>query len=441
MMKLTNFETSDLSGINHILFHQMTLEAETVKELLKTCNISFVLEGINRLQSTLICELKDSYVQQSQRYVTLSPDGYTLPALRKEDAEKARNLMEKAFHLYEEMSVLKEEFKGRPKREHYLHGIPIEDARYILPLAVKTNITVSMTGDKLYDWFKMMKHPDNQKLFSEIHDALLSFLPEFLGLWLQSQPYGYERNAVLMNYYRKDLCKITSESPVVLLHAFSEPELKVGVGALTSTKATAPSEVLLEWKEEAPVKSREVMNRVLGYGHTAISEQHRTTFGMMFSLVTYHQQVRHRLPATYRESWNNILQSFSRPVIIPETVCEGGFRTNYMELVEEFKKFQQYLANQYEDGEWRYFLLNCQQVKVITSTNARMDCEMLKERICNNAQWEIHKIACMKLHELRKQSGTLYKHAVPSCVYGVCKEGKLTCGRAQEMREQYYTED
>lgn len=46
------------------------IKAATVKELLKTCNISFVLEGLNRWQSTMICELKDSYVQQSQRYVT-----------------------------------------------------------------------------------------------------------------------------------------------------------------------------------------------------------------------------------------------------------------------------------------------------------------------------------------------------------------------------------
>jgi thymidylate synthase ThyX len=86
---------------------------------------------------------------------------------------------------------------------------------------------------------------------------------------------------------------------------------------------------------------------------------------------------------------------------------------------------------------WRYFLLNCQQVKIITSTNARMDCGMLQERICNNAQWEINRIAVLKLAELRKLSDILYQYAVPSCVYGACKEGKMTCGRAAEMRERY----
>ena len=62
---------------------------------------------------------------------------------------------------------------------------------------------------------------------------------------------------------------------------------------------------------------------------------------------------------------------------------------------------------------------------------------MLQERICCNAQWEINQIAVAKLEKLRKLSDILYQYAVPSCVYGACKEGKMTCGRAEEMREKY----
>ena len=47
----------------------------------------------------------------------------------------------KTLALYQKMSQMKQgEFKGRPKLENYEYGIPIEDARYILPLAVKTNV-------------------------------------------------------------------------------------------------------------------------------------------------------------------------------------------------------------------------------------------------------------------------------------------------------------
>lgn len=436
-MQISNYEGTDLLPVAAFLETNPDMDGDTVKELLKTCNISFVLEGINRWQSTMICERKDSYVQQSQRYVTMTADGYTLPQLNGEDTEKAQELIGRAFALYEEMSQLKEAFKGRPKREHYLYGIPVEDARYILPLAVKTNLSVATTGDKLLDWFRMMKGPQDVQMFADVHAALMAVLPEALGKWLDCQTYTYENTASLNQFYQRELDCITPENPVVLLRTFAQPELKAGLGSLTSTKAEPPSEVLRQWGEEATEKAKGVTKRVMSYGHTSVAEQCRTTFGMMFSLVTWHQQVRHRLPSTFREPWMNIMAEADRPPVIPQTVIDGGFEDTYRRLVQDMQRFQRYIAEHYSGGLWRYFLLNCQQVKIITSTNARMDCGMLQERICNNAQWEINRIAVAKLEELRKLSDILYQNAVPSCVYGVCKEGKMTCGRAAEMREKY----
>lgn len=436
-MRLTNYEGTDLIPVAALLEQYSDLSQDTVQELLKTCNLSFVLEGINRWQSTMICERKDSYVQQSQRYVTMTSDGYTLPELEKEDQIKAEALVAKTFALYEEMSQLKEAFKGRPKREHYLYGIPVEDARYILPLAVKTNLSVATTGDKLLDWFRMMKRPEDALMFDDIRKALLEVLPESLGKWLDMQAFSFENQDVLNSHYQYEFDKITSDNTVVLLRTFEQPELKAGLGSLTSTKAEPPSEVLANWGADAAEKAKGVTKRVMSYGHTSVAEQCRTTFGMMFSLVTWHQQVRHRLPNTFRESWNNLLLDENRAPVIPPTVQEGGFAEQYCNLVKEVQEFQRYLAQKYAGGIWRYFLLNCQQVKIITSTNARMDCGMLQERICNNAQWEINRIAVAKLEKLRKLSDILYQYAVPSCVYGACKEGKMTCGRAAEMREKY----
>ena len=192
-MQITNYEGNDLLQVELFLQQHASTDSATVRELLKTCNLSFVLEGINRWQSTMICELKESYVQQSQRYVTLHADGYTLPDLKEADRQKAVELIGRAFALYEEMSQLKEEFKGRPKKEHYLHGIPVEDARYILPLAVKTNLSVAMTGDKLLEWFRMMKRPLDQQMFADVHAGLLALLPERFKFSIKSYASVIER--------------------------------------------------------------------------------------------------------------------------------------------------------------------------------------------------------------------------------------------------------
>lgn len=439
-MKLTNYEGNDFQQVEQYLTEYPHANEKTLELLLKTCNVAFVLEGINRIQSTMICEQKDSYVQQSQRYVAVSSDGYTLPdSLSDEDRTRAIALIDKVFELYQRMSTLKDDLKGRPKRENYLYGIPVEDARYLLPLAVKTNISVATTGDKLISWFKMMRRPEDAILFGEIKEALLEKLPSQLGTWLNHFEFETVDDTAAV-YYKNDLERINPEQPVVLLKCFESPVLKAGLGALTSTNANPPSVVLDNWGDEAEEKAKGVVNRVMGYGHTSVAEQYRTTFGMMFSLVTYHQQVRHRLPSTYREEWRNLLDDWNRPPVIPPTIVEAGFAEEYLAMVKEMQEFQKEIASRYEGDIWRFFLLNCQQLKIITSTNARMDCGILQERICNNAQWEIHDISVAKLEQLREKSDILYKMAVPSCVYGACKEGKMTCGKAMEMREKYRVE-
>ena len=162
-MKIENFEATGLEKLAKWLQANNinSLSEPDLRELLKTVNISFVMEELNRLQSTLICELKDSYVQQSQRYVTVTDQGYVLPQLEATDRLNAENLIKRTLALYQQMSQMKQgEFKGRPKLENYEYGIPIEDARYILPLAVKTNVCVALAGDKLIDFVNLLNKPD-----------------------------------------------------------------------------------------------------------------------------------------------------------------------------------------------------------------------------------------------------------------------------------------
>ncbi|AGB40180.1 Thymidylate synthase complementing protein [Halobacteroides halobius DSM 5150] len=131
-MQITNFEATGLEKVTAWINKNgiKNLNKDAVKEVLRTVNISFIAEEITRAESTLLCELKDSYVQQSQRYVTMDEESYSLPDLADDDKKRAKKLVNKAFALYDRMSELKAgDFKGRPQVDNYKHGIPIEDAR------------------------------------------------------------------------------------------------------------------------------------------------------------------------------------------------------------------------------------------------------------------------------------------------------------------------
>lgn len=439
-MEITNFEDTGLEKIGSWIEKNniKELNEQILKEALKTVNISFVAEEIDRIQSTLLCELKDSYVQQSQRYVTMGDHAYILPTLSEKDHKRAQGLIKKTFILYGKMSVLNEgDFKGRPKIENYKYGIPIEDARYILPLCTKTNLSIAMTGDKLYELFYLMGNKKYIGLFNEFKVNIIKYLPEGLIRLLPNSNNDNINKELIEVLYHEEMEKIDIENNMVLLGAFNNLDLKVGLGALTSTLGETPSEKLEKWGDESLNKAKAVANRVLSYGHDSIAEQARTTFGMMCSLVTYHQQIRHRLSQNHREDLLNIILDKNRPVIVPPNIRNSVFHQEFLELVNELKEFRLYVYEQYGEDKALPFLLNCDPIKLISSTNARMDHTMLAERICLNAQWEIRELATKKLMILRKMSDVLYEKALPSCVYGNCKEGKLSCGKQRKMRSQF----
>ncbi len=442
-MQITNFEATELQWIESWVQRNNinSVAEESLREALRTVNISFIAENITRLQSTLLCELKDSYVQQSQRYVDMKDDAYSLPELTEEDRNQGKKLIDQAFQLYNKMSeVKKSSTSGRPQVDDYKYGIPIEDARYILPLATRTNISVAMTGNKLLDLFNLLHNQRYWTAFSEFRTKLKAALPDWLVELLPTKNNNPDSELVA-NLYQDQFAKINSDQRMVLLTAFDNLDLKVGLGAATSTSAQPPSEKLAAWQPEAEAKARSLTNKVLGYGHGSIAEQARTTFGMMCSLVTYHQQIRHRLSENHREELTDLLTAQERPVLIPPTIQKSDFVKEFKELTEQIREFRRRLLADYAVDKVLPFLLNCEQIKLIISTNARIDNQMLAERICQNAQWEIRELSATKLRQLRELSDILYEEALPPCIYGDCTEGALSCGQQKEMRDKWRMEN
>jgi len=438
-MRIAQFEATGLNGAANVLeeYKEMKFSADDGRELLKICNVSFVLEGINRLQSMLICELRDSYVQQSQRYVTLA-GGVELPPLEERDMRKAERLLKKSFSLYAAMAEKKAgDFKGRPRIEQYVHGIPIEDARYILPLAAKTNVCVSMSGDKLLDFYALCLDERYALILADVLAALERCLPPPLHVVLCKIAGRRLHVKILRAAYKSYFDQVNEKDTLVLLARFRDMDSKAGLGALTSTSAKPPSEFLNDWKDAAKEKAAGVTRRVLGYGHTSIAEQARATFGMMYSLAAYHQQLRHRLTSNVREELSDLVEDAARPVKLPPSIANTPFAASFLSLADEFKAFRCALVEKYGDQTALYFLLNCDQIKLLMGANARAETAMLAERACMNAQWEIRALAIKKIRLLRRLSPVLYESALPSCVMGACREGKMTCGRADEVRKMF----
>ena len=85
----------------------------------------------------------------------------------------------------------------------------------------------------------------------------------------------------------------------------------------------------------------------------------------------------------------------------------------------------------------RFVLPNAAATKMVVTMNARSLHNFFAHRCCNRAQWEIRDVARQMLELVRKEAPSLFSHAGPPCVRGACPEGKMSCGKAAQMREMY----
>lgn len=99
---------------------------------------------------------------------------------------------------------------------------------------------------------------------------------------------------------------------------------------------------------------------------------------------------------------------------------------------KRFSAFEK-LAN--EDA--RFILPNACTTKIICTFNARSLMNFFEHRCCNRAQWEIRDVAQQMLELVKEAAPHIFRKAGPACLYGGCPEGKMSCGRAKEMRERF----
>lgn len=103
---------------------------------------TFSVKGVSRaLTHQLVRHRIASYSQQSQRYVKLEQPDVVIPPAIQEDEKKRKRFMA----LMDDIWGLYKEFAGE--------NVAVEDARYVLPNATKTNISITMNARSLLNFF------------------------------------------------------------------------------------------------------------------------------------------------------------------------------------------------------------------------------------------------------------------------------------------------
>ena len=366
-----------------------------------------------------------SFTVKSRRYVDFSSCGYLVPEFRnEEDKAEFTKTMDCLFNLYTELTE---------------NGIPKEDARFVLPYCFYSNFYCSLNGRELTNVLSAMIYGRGRKV-KEIYNLGLSLLSQSRaiapGLFVDfeakaakySDGYDFEIDIPSCEEKSNEICEILSYS--------TDGEINVAKSALIEKYNPCSEGIDKVLSDRENVKK--ILSSVVKSSRPRALEAFSCTVrfnGVSLSCLTHF--ARHRMQNICIP---NLITTSREKYIIPETVKAdaellGKYNYAFLQMKTLYEKLK---TEGYDENVLIYCVLSGNVLDIVTTMNAREMLLFFKLRSCTRAQWEIQEFANDFLKKLRKISPDLFTLYGPSCyTTGVCPEGKLTCGRAKEIKEKF----
>ena len=223
---------------------------------------------------------------------------------------------------------------------------------------------------------------------------------------------------------------------VQLLACTPNAEDVVAAAAQLCYSASSISEIL----ERGRSKKKALLEKIVSAGHFSVLEHASFTFGIEdISRACSHQLVRHRLASFSQQSqrYVSVVEKFGS--VTPESIAvHPRFRERFSDFIRETQEFYQEMLDAGIPAEdARFVLPNAVGTKLVMTMNARELHHFFRLRSCYRAQWEIRELALEMLRLVRRESPLLFAEAGPGCLTGDCPEGAMSCGRMDQVREEF----
>ncbi|MCL2884911.1 MAG: FAD-dependent thymidylate synthase [Oscillospiraceae bacterium] len=214
---------------------------------------------------------------------------------------------------------------------------------------------------------------------------------------------------------------------------------------MTPEKADAFVDMLAELGHESPTEHASFTFGIEGISRSLLAQltRHRiASYSVQSQRYVAEQEFEYRMPpeiealpeaaAEFRAAMDEDRRHYERlTALLTEKHLQDGLAGGLDEKTARKAAEKQAM----EDA--RFVLPNACVTKLLITMNARSLNNFFAQRCCNRAQWEIQELADEMLQLCREAAAPLFRHAGPPCVRGGCLEGKMSCGKAGEMREKY----
>ncbi|MBU3941123.1 MAG: FAD-dependent thymidylate synthase [Nanoarchaeota archaeon] len=364
----------------------------------------FSIEGVPRITTLQLClpQYAD-HLQQSLRRAS-ADRGFYLPVsivlLDNADVLEVIEKIENVFGLYEEMK------EG---------GVPVEDARNVLPLYTRTNIQSGGDARELMHMDHMGRQPYTADISRFVSEAIMLEGARVAPSLLKERASNYEPLA----WY-----------PSSQLFAFKNSTLDDVISEFGTDQAVLLENSGINLTEEGIRKA--VIER--DEAEMANLKHTHFTFLVPFSLSAFHQATRQR---TWDQSVESLYSALERTkMVVPPSVGRTGFAIKYgeanLELVNLYHKL---VSKGVPPPDALGVLPHSLMVYDLLHVNGWNAIHSIGKRTCTEAQWEIRDRANEMAEAIRVENPILGEYAVPQGkIYGKCPE-RNPCGLCDKVEE------
>ncbi|MCP4231315.1 MAG: FAD-dependent thymidylate synthase, partial [bacterium] len=164
------------------------------------------------------------------------------------------------------------------------------------------------------------------------------------------------------------------------------------------------------------------------------------TFGVDgISRTASHQLVRHRVASYSQQSQRYVTFDQNNEYVTPPSIAERPeIKKRFEDAVTDiYALYGELIDSGLPPEDARFILPNAACTKIIITMNARELLHFFRLRGCERAQWEIRDMAIRMVKLAKDAAPVIFKDAGPACVKDKCSEGKMTCGKPNEIREKF----
>jgi thymidylate synthase (FAD) len=229
---------------------------------------------------------------------------------------------------------------------------------------------------------------------------------------------------------------MAAQISVSLLQHTPDPDRAVAVAGRLCYAPVSAADLAHNMSDEDVAKLVRILVRS---GHHSAIEHASFTFAVDgVSRACTHQLVRHRVASYNQQSQRYVRFGAADSFVVPPRIAASlEAETVFLQAMEHAREAYDKLVElglaegrsaESVQEDARFVLPNAAETKIVVTMNARELRHFFHVRCCRRAQWEINGLAWRMRAMVRDVSPYLFEGTGPSCLYGQCGEGKMTCG-------------